>query len=103
DSGAVGRISAAQYNGFTVDVAHLPGPSTSLIDSLAGEFGANSADRSADGNTIGFNYSSPIMATFDSWLEIANTNATTHVAGTIEIRGVDTISLPNIAGFAPGP
>jgi hypothetical protein len=103
NTGVVGLIAGAPYNGFSVDVTHFVGPSALLPGSVEGEFGANSADRSADGNTVGFNFTpSPITPGLDSFLEIANTNSTTFIAGTIHVDGAGTNGTPLIAGFAPG-
>ena len=101
DTGVVGLIEGASYSGFTVDVAHFIGPSASLTGSTAGGFGANDADRSADGSTIGFNFSNPITPGNNSFLEIANTNAISFMGGIIGVDGTGENGT-SIGGFAPG-
>jgi PEP-CTERM motif len=101
--GSVGRVAGSPYDAFTVDVSHFGSAVLALTGSVNGIFGANNADRDASGNTIDFDYTSPITSTFSSFLEIANTNATASQAGTIAISaGVLTAGSQTLTGFAPG-
>ena len=97
-AGNVGRLSSAQYDAFIVDVSHFGG--LSLPGSVAGGFGANNADRDAGGNTIAFDFTSPVTPQGASFLLIANTNATAFQAGIITLA--PSTGTPSVTpGFAP--
>ncbi len=100
-AGNVGALSGSSYDAFTVDVAHFMGPSASLTGSVAGGFGANNASRDATGSTVSFNFTSPITSGNASFLEIANTNATTFQWGIITVPS-GTAGSQNLTGPAPG-
>lgn len=100
-TGTVGRLAAASYDAFTVDVSHNLGPSASLTGSVAGGFGANNADRDVTGVTIDFDFTSVVTAGQASFLEIANTNATAFQNGTITIVGGGGQQSATVVGRAP--
>jgi hypothetical protein len=100
-AGSIGRLAGSSYDSFTVDVAHFGSAVPALTGSLAGTFGANNADRDVSGNTIDFDFTSAVTATFSSFLLIANTNATASQAGTISLA-TPAGAFSNLTGFAPG-
>ena len=90
-SGGVARLSDNADDSLMVDVSHFVGPVGSLTGSVLGQFGANNVDRDASGNVVGFNYTSAGgIFTGASFLEIANTNATSFLA----FQGALTLASP---------
>jgi hypothetical protein len=102
-TGSITGLSGALYDNVTVDVAHSENnPPVSLLPgSLAGQFGANNADRDSTGNTIDFDFTSPVTATFNSWVLIANTDRTSFFPGVITLHS--GLALGVLPGFAPAP
>jgi hypothetical protein len=102
---SVGRLAGTAYDAFTVDVSQFGSAVPALTGSVAGAFGANNADRDASGNTIDFDFTTPVPPGGSSFLLIANTNATASQTGTIgiffDVPQLGLVGPANFTGFAP--
>jgi hypothetical protein len=93
---AIERITDAAFGVFETDVGYSVGPG-----SVADGVDPDTVDRSSDGNVIGFNFSEPVGVPPGSSTQVLEieTNATTFVAGSLQIIDSSVASVP---AFAPG-
>ena len=93
---AIERITDAAFGALETNVGYSVGPG-----SVAGGIDPSTVDRSSDGNVIGFNFSEPVGVPPGSSIQVLEieTDATTFVAGTLQIIDSSVASVP---AFAPG-
>jgi hypothetical protein len=92
------RLTATSYTGSTTDVGQT---AAFGVFTDVGTLQAGTADRSASGNTVGFDFRPIALAPgFDSYVLIIRTNATSFKAGNM---GVTDGGTANKTGFAPSP
>jgi hypothetical protein len=94
-SGNVGRVTGANYGSFLTGVSMAAGSSPLL----AGSVSATSANRSSDGNVIGFNFV-PEFSSGTTLALIVRTDAINYTKGTI---GVIDGGGQTLNGYAPTP
>ena len=86
----VGRVTAANFTGFTTDVGYESGSPGTVPTNV---------DRSVSGGTIGFNFPIPGVSPGASTALLAiETNAKQWTAGTLAVIDAQTA---NLAGFSP--
>lgn len=94
--GDVGRLTGSDFKGWLTDVAVSPG----ILPLDPGAFIPSTADRTADGSVVGFNFATHLVTGQESLALIIRTNATLFGAGSI---GVIDGGGTTLVGFAPSP
>lgn len=99
--GDIARLTGFDFKGFTTDVSQSSNGLSGVTGTpfVAGTISSVSADRSASGQTVGFNFDRNVFVPVNtSLVQVICTNATRFTAGTIGLIDGGGQTIP---GFAP--